>query len=298
MHPDIDDQYGLLRGSWDLHAHSGPDLTPRSLSDRQLTKAAADAGMAGIVLKNHSFCTTDRAALAMENAPEHIRVLGGVVLNHVTIGGLNVEAVRANLQLGAKIIWLPTLSAANHISYVLSQPRDSYVRTLTTSTVPVELFDGNGSVHLALDRILELVASFDAVLASGHLSPEEICRVFARGRELGVSRFLINHVDSPIIAMPLDIQIQLSHEGVVLEHCYLNWMDADPAGLVAAIRTTGVESTVISTDLGQAFNPSPVEGLHHFHRLLLRSGITPDELRAMSVTNPARLLDEHVPAPT
>ena len=51
------DKYGeakeLLRGGYDLHAHSFPSHVSRSVDDFELLEQAAGAGMAGVMIKNH-----------------------------------------------------------------------------------------------------------------------------------------------------------------------------------------------------------------------------------------------------
>ena len=47
---------------------------------------------------------------------------------------------------------------------------------------------------------------------------------------------------------------------------------------------------VLGTDFGQLHHPPPAEGLRVFIQMLLERGITPDEIRTMVATNPARLL--------
>ena len=43
-----------------------------------------------------------------------MQILGSVTLNDA-VGGLNPFAVEAALDLGARVIWMPTISAQNHI---------------------------------------------------------------------------------------------------------------------------------------------------------------------------------------
>ena len=51
----------LLKGAFDTHVHSAPDVLPRRFDDIELAKRTRDAGMAGFVLKSHYICTADRA---------------------------------------------------------------------------------------------------------------------------------------------------------------------------------------------------------------------------------------------
>jgi hypothetical protein len=102
----------LGRDRFDIHA--APDIVPRLLNDFELAEAARAAGMAAIVLKSHHMLTADRAQIAQKAFPE-VKVFGGLALNLPACGGLNPEAVKVAIRMGAKVIWLPTLSAANHI---------------------------------------------------------------------------------------------------------------------------------------------------------------------------------------
>ena len=48
-----------LAGVIDFHVHSAPDSRPRSVSDHEVARMAANADMRGIVLKNHFTMTAD-----------------------------------------------------------------------------------------------------------------------------------------------------------------------------------------------------------------------------------------------
>lgn len=56
------------------------------------------------------------------------------------------------------------------------------------------------------------------------------------------------------------------------------------------IDALGPEHCIIATDLGVYTLPEPVEGLREFIACLLDLGITPDAIRTLVATNPARLL--------
>ena len=79
------DKYGeakeLLRGGYDLHAHSFPSHVSRSVDDFELLEQAAGAGMAGVMIKNHYESTAARAALMNKRSGLPVRAYGGLVLN-------------------------------------------------------------------------------------------------------------------------------------------------------------------------------------------------------------------------
>src|SRR6266581_7177104 len=81
----------LVRGAYDLHVHTGPDLLPRSASDLDLAYRCRERGLAGFVIKSHYVPSAPRAALVRLLVPE-VQVLGSVVLN-AAIGGINPVAV-------------------------------------------------------------------------------------------------------------------------------------------------------------------------------------------------------------
>lgn len=114
------DKYGeakeLLRGGYDLHAHSFPSHVSRSVDDFELLEQAAGAGMAGVMIKNHYESTAARAALMNKRSGLPVRAYGGLVLNWPA-GGINPYAVESALKLGAGFIWLPTRDAAHCLQY-------------------------------------------------------------------------------------------------------------------------------------------------------------------------------------
>jgi hypothetical protein len=59
--------------------------------------------------------------------------------------------------------------------------------------------------------------------------------------------------------------------------------------LIANIRAVGAEHSVLSSDLGQPFNPPVEDGLALMADHLLGAGFTPDEIRTMAVDNTRRL---------
>lgn len=74
----------MLPGAIDLHTHTAPDISPRSVTAIEAAEQARAAGMAAMVIKSHS---TDTVAQA-----EQARIItgfptfGGVALNY-SVGG-------------------------------------------------------------------------------------------------------------------------------------------------------------------------------------------------------------------
>ena len=270
----------LLQGAVDLHLHSAPDVDPRRYDDIELAREAARAGLRAILIKNHQSSTVERAWLASKVVPE-IRVFGGVVLNE-TVGGLNPAAVRLALQWGAKQVWMPTRSARNH------RQRHGQPGGLT-------VLDAEGRLKPEVEEILRLMAAGDAILGTAHLGLEEGVLLIQRARALGVNKILVTHPEWHITPYPGALQKELAAlGGVMFERCFVSTTHCGghvPIESIAqAIAEVGVESTVLSTDLGQPDTPPPVEGLRLYAERLSALGFTPDQLRQMMAANPARLL--------
>lgn len=270
-----------LAGVIDMHIHSKPDVRERRYSDLELAEEAKRLGVRAIVVKTHVMPTAARAWL-VEQAVPGVRVFGGIALNR-EVGGLNKYAVETALKVGAKIVWLPTMWAANER------------RVMHGTNDGIEVLDG-GKVVPALEEIMRLVAAHDVVLATGHLSPDETLVVVDRAKELGVKKVVITHPEWSSINMPLQVQEKLLPYGVFFERCYNNrplgekdYVPNYPRSL-EAIKALGHESTVIATDGGQPDAPPWGEALSRYILYLKNGGLSQEAVDVMTKQNPAYLL--------
>jgi len=268
-----------LTGFIDPHVHSAPDIVPRLLDDFELARQAAAAGLRGILLKCHTTLTADRARLAEQIVPG-IRVWGGLVLNHA-VGGFNPAAVETAAHYGAREIWMPTIDAANHCRFH-QQARPG---------LSLDARQSRRAVH----EILEVIAQHHLILGTGHLSVPETVLLVRMAREAGVEKILITHPEAPVTNMPFDVQRDLGRHGCRFERVWVFTTPAlkhvlKPEDVIAGIRAVGFESTVLATDMGQAGNPSPVEGLRAFVDACLQAGFTDQQVYRMGSENIAEWL--------
>jgi hypothetical protein len=268
-----------LTGVIDLHIHTAPDVRPRKLDDFGVARAAAARGMRAVLIKSHVTLTADRAYLA-EQVVLGIRVFGGLALNHA-VGGINPAAVELALRLGAAEIWMPTLSAT-HQQHDPAGPG-------------ISIYGEDGRIAGHVIDVLRLIAEHDAILGTGHLSTEEVRDLVPVAREIGVRKFLVSHPEHPPVEMPPAVQEELRDRfGVFFERCLISTTLAGwtlPfAELAAVIRRVGPESTVISTDFGQAASPAPVDGMAMYIAHLQAEGFDQASIDRMSRENPAALL--------
>src|SRR5438094_674346 len=85
-------------------------------ADALLARRCWDAGLAGFVLKSHYVPTAERAAVVNEALGGEVQVLGALALN-ASVGGMNPLAVEIAAREGARILWMPTVDAANHRAF-------------------------------------------------------------------------------------------------------------------------------------------------------------------------------------
>src|SRR6201997_3466686 len=109
--PVSDLAWKCLQGAYDLQVHVAPDVIERRVDDLDLAKEFLARGLKGFVLKSHYFPTAERAQVVCRAVPG-IQAFGALTLNH-SIGGLNPVAIELAGRSGAKIVWMPTVDAAN-----------------------------------------------------------------------------------------------------------------------------------------------------------------------------------------
>ena len=282
----------LVRGAYDLHVHVEPDLATRRIDDLALARRFAELGLAGFVLKSHYVPTAERAAVVRAAVPG-VRALGGIALNG-GVGGLNAEAVEIAARSGARVVWLPTVDAENEAAHDAEPGKQPVWRQIQDELAAVDV--ANGPVPLTpsrLAKVLEVVARHELVLATGHIGRAEIHEVVDAAFAAGVSQVVVTHPDYPSQGVPLEEQRELAARGALLERCFapihsgkVSW-----EATFAAIRATGVEHNVLSTDLGQPANPPVEDGLALMADRLLEAGFAKEDVHTMAVVNTRRLAD-------
>lgn len=307
-----------IPGIFDLHVHTAPDIAPRKTDDLELARVAAEAGMGGLMIKSHLGSSVERAYLIRQMVP-NIRVFGGVVLNY-PVGGLNPFAVDSFVRLGAKEVWMPTLSAEYTLAYqkahVPLADRIAFNQAHGGDSVPpsmkvqpgdpwpwskegrgISILDDAGKVVPEVWTILEILAPKDVILGTSHLSVPETHALVDAARQMGVKRILATHPEY-MAPLSLDDQRVLAKKGVFFERCYvLVTPSTKSVGgfmpfevIVNNIRTVGVESTVLGTDFGQAKNMHPVLAMQEYLQRLRQAGFKESEIELMGIKNPKTLL--------
>lgn len=237
----------------DLHVHTSPSLVPRHHDDHEIGELLDAAGIGTYVLKAHEGSTAERAALVGGGA------VGSIVLNS-PVGGANPDAVEVAARLGARVVWMPTISSATHIRNQRSTALSAH-RGVTFRAVEVCREE---QVRPEWVEVLDLVAAHDLVLASGHLSIDETVELFRLARARGVQRLLVNHPlldflgwrDEHVDAL---VELEAFIEVGVLADLLVG--DQQEPATVRLARTYPTSLLVFGSDLGHVHYPDVNPGI-------------------------------------
>src|SRR5712692_4551419 len=297
--PVTDAAWAALAGAFDLQVHVAPDLIERRIDDLDLAREFLAHGLRGFVLKSHYIPTMERAQVVTKAVPG-ILAYGAITLNH-SVGGLNPVAVEIAGRSGCKIVWMPTVDAANETAGRVDGPTAKLPfwakiqRELAATGIappPLSVLDAAGKITAATRTCLELIARHNMILATGHLGRVEIFQLVRAGREMNVRRILVTHAEFPSQNLSAGEQCELAQMGALIEHCFttMHTGKAPWEAVLPSIRKVGPTRCILSTYLGQTINPPVAEGFAMFAQRLLDAGFTVEEVRRMTVVNPSALV--------
>lgn len=277
-----------LKGIIDMHVHSSPDIRERAYTDFEMMEAGIRVGARAIVIKSHHGTTMNRAYLVNEHnkilhqGSNDFQMFGSITLNNA-IGGLNPVAVETGLKMGAKVVWLPTTHASNQLA------KNNKTGGINCTQ--------NGKVVKPLIEIFELIKEYDAVLGTGHLSPDEIFVVVDKAKNMGIDKIVVTHPEFWVVGMSHEDQVRIVKDyNVYLERCYAQPMGggvykSNLEDNLEIIKKVGYKNVMVNTDGGQVENPNWELALEEYMQYLFDRGIKKEQLEEMTINIPSRLLD-------
>jgi len=285
----------LLQGVIDIHVHAGPSVANRAVDAAEMLKEAEAAGYAGFLVKDHYF----PSMMGTKMIEKHLgngtcRIFGSMALNN-SIGLFNLKALDTARQMDAKMIYFPTVSTKKHID---DHSTGAFVGAgkSQVSEKPVTYVDEEGNLDPAAIEVLEYMAKYNMALGTGHGNIWEVDHLIEKAVELGVKRILVNHPHYNVGAS-YEQMTKWARLGAYIELNVCVFKSGSKLGdvddIVARqmIDAVGVDKIILDSDLGQANNGSPVEGMYNFMNLLIdQFGISVDEINTMAKINPAKLL--------
>jgi len=270
----------------------------RDLNHIEAMQEAAAAGFRAMLIKDHYYSATPITEM-LNQAYSHLNItlFSGVPLNNA-VGGFNKHAVDHGIALGARLVWLPTFSAKNHIDsrYGIKAGFPHTTRKMIPFD-PLTPLDADGKVKDEVKEILDLVAQYDVILAGGHLHISEILPVFEEAKSRGVKRLLVNHPSFIVDATHEDIR-RLVTMGAYIEHSLCMFIPVakrkrdpfPPEELDKLIQSGTVDRTILASDLGQRGADHPVMGFRNVIRICIKLGFSDEDIRKMVSSNALQLL--------
>ena len=275
-------QENPLAGVIDIHAHSAPDSSPRSIDAIDLARLAKSKGMRGLVLKNHYQPTASLAYVVRKEVPG-IEVFGGVDLN-LSVGGMNpfaVEHMAATTGGYGRFVWMSTFDSEAQVRY--SKQDRPFVRV-----------SQNGQLLPETRQVIAVIAKHNLVMATGHVSAEEGLMLIREARAQGVQHMVVTHAMLAPIHMSDAQMLEAAKMGAYIEFVYNgllgSYKEFTFKDYARAIRYVGVDHCILASDMGQPANPLHPDGLVALFEGLKKEGITQAEINRMAKENPARLL--------
>ena len=281
---------GLLKGVCDIHLHCRPDSRERSVDEYGFTRDAMAAGYRAVMFKSNDFSCHDRAYLVRQALPG-AACFGSLCMNRVHGDRVNPFAARKAVETSGglcRCIWMPTLDA------------DFQYRSEGRRERGIPVLDDGGGVLPEVVQVMEICAEAGIIFATGHASPEESLVLVRKAREVGVERVVVTHANSYIWTMTPDQIRQCIDLGAYIEYCYLPCLWGEGSGMPQYVRQRAEEfaafvridpsRSFVSTDLGQAVMPHPLEGMRDCLLALRAAGVPQADIDRLVRTNPAWLI--------
>jgi hypothetical protein len=221
-------------------------------------------------------------------------VFGGITLNKA-VGGINPDAVEwMHRTYGGrgKVVWLPTFES------------DKHVKTFSGPNATGLTVAPGGQVSPQMEAILKTIARENLILATGHVHPEEIMAVVAKGKELGVRNMVVTHGLTNVPGLTMEQAKKVVEMGAVIEVCFLqflaganaplpfltHWTQINAKHVAGAVKSFGAAGVLISSDLGQSGNMVHPDGIEAAIAAMKKEGISDADIDTMLRKTPARLL--------
>ncbi|MBV9550364.1 MAG: hypothetical protein JO256_11905 [Alphaproteobacteria bacterium] len=278
-----------LNGVIDMHVHQGPDSGgPREIDADDLARLARQMGERGLVMKNHWESTSAMVYIVRKEVPG-IELFGGVTQD-LAVGGINLAAVKQMADVAGhfgKVVWLPTYDSEISVRHADGKGEGAFV--------PIQK---DGKLLASVLELFDFIGQHQLVLATGHISAQEVLMVIPEARRHGVEHIVVTHAMSGPTSMTVPQMQQAARDGALIEFVYGATLGPGARLSVRqyaeAIRAIGARNCILSTDLGGTprpfARPLPPQGMLDFMNALHREGLSVADINMMAKTNPAMLL--------
>lgn len=284
----------ILKGILDIHVHAGPSVANREVDAADMLKEAIVAGYRGFLVKDHYFPSCMGTRMVQEHCDaQGVEIFSSMALNN-SMGLFNPLATDAAINMGAKIIYFPTVSSKNHIDH----HKGNFVGAgkMTVPETPVVYVDEKGNMDPMAIECLKVIAKNGVCLGTGHGTAWEIDHLVEKACELGVEKILVNHPQFHIGAS-YEQMTKWANMGAFIELNVCVFKNGSKLGTLddevigEMLKAVPLSQMILDSDMGQNGNGSPVEGMYRFIQLLMNKfGLTEEDINLIAKKNPAKLM--------
>jgi len=288
----------LLVGAIDLHHHGYPEISfdvRTRTEDVEELRLSQQAGMAAVVLKSHMWPTVGRAYL-LNKMDLGIQVIPSITLNTIC-GGFDPIAVESAALQGAKVVFMPTWSAANDIEQGgFSRLMKGYIKAVggLSADRGLRVRGPGGHVLPEVKECLAVAAQYGMVVCTAHLSPDESIALATCAKDFGIQEVVFSHPDSRSVGASREQIRDMAQLDALCEFCVLGSLPGfqriSPQAIIEIVEEISPERAIITTDYFMDWNPPGAEMLRMMMGSLLEFGMPFGHITKMVRTNPERLL--------
>lgn len=222
------------------------------------------------------------------------KYVGGICLNY-TVGGINPTATEACLAQGGRIVWMPSGHAKFHKQVQKNFAKYGLERPiyLPPNAEGITILDENGELTEETKAVVEVAKYYNALVATSHLSPEEILKLGKFCTQMGVRHILTHLMWTP--EYDLELGKQFIEDGGMVELTGITFggyvHKRKLAECVEAINVLGAKNLVLSSDTGAVRSMIPSELFRMWSVNLSNAGVSDDDLNLTMKTNPLSLIE-------
>ena len=225
-----------------------------------------------------------------------IEVIPSITLNF-SVGGLNALAIEAAAKQGAKMIFMPTWSAAHDMERGgMSKHLRHFIDRADTLKPEkgIRLTGSDGKLTQQTRECLDAARQYKMVVCTGHVSPRESIALADGAKEFGINEVIFSHPDSNSVAATREEIRDMAQLGAVCEFCCLGCLPMfqriHPRDFVEILGEIDADKVVLTTDYFFEWAPPASETLRMLIGTFLALGVSEAGVRKMVRDTPARVL--------
>lgn len=291
----------LIKYHVDMHVHCNADASPNHVMTKKnedVVTKCRESGMHGLVLKTHGWPAV-RLANKLNEMYDDFTVYPSVSLNQ-TAGGPYPWVMEMAIQMGARVVWLPTWSSLNDkycpggfTQLVINENSNKYFKD-----IPDEAFytvtDEDGNVKDNIKKIVQMAKEAGIVLATGHGSTAEALAVARYAHEIGFQKLVFTHPTCGVSPVTHEQLKEFADLGGYIEFCTLGVQPLYTSMTVAEWKEIcelcGYDHCFLASDHFFDWTPSIPEQYATMMNCMYTVGSTMEELSAMAKV-PLKLLE-------